>query len=1822
MAQNLGKLFKVEPPKLPNGATNTDHSYYEIQDLEAATNITNIQTIIEGLEGDITELQELLSGTQLRISYITKSDLLAKIDNYNTHSQIDGYSPYYTAEELAQDLHTIWLVPQESGGDGDNTDHNTKDEWLLKDTPTTVGNVTSHNVVGEIIGTTEADLSGFSEVGHTHDIKIDKHQVGGTYNVSGASLSQTPTATSEAGSHSHTIGSATKTKIKISTASLSISADTGDFANGSLTTLTSGNDSNAVFNDISVSDGVMSFVRKQLATSEALTEGSTITGSASVVEIGSGLSSGTDVVTDIPSSTGSDGAHTHNYDKASINSAGSITFSQTLSHTQVSDKLDGYDMLTTLGDDGSSGGGGGGGDTPTETDNIAKALIAYEICSTSGSGTSKEVNIPYYSQYDGGSIKIKFLNANTASGGGVYLRIMNGSTQLFTAPLLYNGLAVSDTNTWKDNEVVDVYFNGVSFEAYPVYNSRALETELYDSFAQKDGSYEQMSVGLAKNLEGTESVSGKFMERTSGGEAEISTGVAQLTGIEGNSNQWNQMAQSDNRTMWDSVTLVTNADGSYTLNGTKQNSVPVYNLFSLGEGEYPGRANHRFLLWYKVKSGTGNLLLFDGYLGNISTVSAEHPIRIYKCRDDEFFTIMPDAVSETEVFDNLTFNFSFIDLTLMFGSDAQICSKLGITQSELTEGGEAACNAFEQWLSDNVGLRAYYSYDPGSLLSVKMSGISSVGYNLLNPTTHTAHLIGEYDNLYDNLYGIKGTYTSISYTDVLGNTYTPTISSDGTFTVQEAGELTVNGAGDDCRVFLWWDGTKTEYEPYKKETKQIDTTGWTGINSSTGARETIFPDGLKGIGDIKDRIYIDNDGTTKATKYFGSVDLGSLNYELSVMGDYQPCYRTSEITDIKRTGPSTNLVCQSPKFVGSCMNALGWVTDFGIVVTYDGVGDYLTRFQGAGNDPYNSDASTFKTAMSGVYLYYELATPVQYTSLQDASGNPLEFPIQFWSDNWGIEQIEPQNTATVTNIAPTIEAQYSMDAVEAIRTLQDESESLQTSLDTKANTDGNYPDMSVGTAKNLEGKQITSDPFVFRTTGGEIDLSDGNGSLEKIEGNTVSWNQLASNTLIKTYSGTGEEYDTGKYYSSMWWLDADATPIIVGHKFFIKSSIKNFTSNLDRIDINVRGVVLHLDQSTTSNSVIGVAGSDAYNFGRIYLEGSAVWSVDVTSINIIDLTLLGIDYMTTADQVEEWLSANVGSKSYYPYNPGELISYCGKSVKWNQLVQNGDFSDGVGIWAENNASILVGSQGATITLLSEYSNITQAVLFTQGHKYYIYTFAKSGSSEIFLSNDSSNLGILDKVNEWAKYNSIYTHSGQTGNNQFRIISSSPSSVSCDVKSVIIIDLTLMFGAGSEPDLDTCKSIFTSDYYPYDSGTTKNLFTASNTNTGLMNVGFNQWDEEWEVGVYSQATGEATSFSDRIRSKNFISVFGGVTYFVKCPVQLVILSYDANKNYLGPDSVNYITNEAFTIPTNASFIRFYTGSNLTTYNHDICINLSWDGSRNGEYEAYWNDILETNVPFITGIPDSVSDGAGGTRPGTEEDRTVIFPNGMRGVGTARDMIYTENGVCKAKVVMGEVDLGSLEWRIVEGGSEYGTVFVSSMDNLANRYKGACTKYPLQQSNILYDKTIATYYLWNTSEPTIWITDSSYSSAASFKSAMSGVMLVYELATPITYTNLKNPDGTAFSLPQNIKESNWGTEMILPQSGSSVLTAAPVLSMRYSIDAAETLDTLQNDGIMYYDLKDNFSSFLGALNQALSGIGSISISQNPTDKTYSFTFTPTT
>jgi hypothetical protein len=76
------------------------------------------------------------------------------------------------------------------------------------------------------------------------------------------------------------------------------------------------------------------------------------------------------------------------------------------------------------------------------------------------------------------------------------------------------------------------------------------------------------------------------------------------------------------------------------------------------------------------------------------------------------------------------------------------------------------------------------------------------------------------------------------------------------------------------------------------------------------------------------------------------------------------------------------------------------------------------------------------------------------------------------------------------------------------------------------------------------------------------------------------------------------------------------------------------------------------------------------------------------------------------------------------------------------------------------------------------------------------------------------------------------------------------------------------------------------------------------------------------------------------------------------------------------------------------MRFFCfGSYGTTYKNDICINLSWSGYRNGEYEPYWQRFLALRLSELTGIPEG----------GTEADRVTMFPNGLRGLGTSYDEI---------------------------------------------------------------------------------------------------------------------------------------------------------------------------------------------------------------------------
>ena len=357
----------------------------------------------------------------------------------------------------------------------------------------------------------------------------------------------------------------------------------------------------------------------------------------------------------------------------------------------------------------------------------------------------------------------------------------------------------------------------------------------------------------------------------------------------------------------------------------------------------------------------------------------------------------------------------------------------------------------------------------------------------------------------------------------------------------------------------------------------------------------------------------------------------------------------------------------------------------------------------------------------------------------------------------------------------------------------------------------------------------------------------------------------------------------------------------------------------------------------------------------------------------------------------------------------------------------------------------------------------------------------------------------------------------------------------------IFDLTHMFGnviADYIYGLETATAgagaayfhkLFPKPYYEYNAG---ELLSVSGLQSHDM-VGFNAWDEEWEVGRYDTTTGNPTTSTTQIRCKNFIPVLPNTNYYVKgtSKTGVWIQFYDADKNVLDKavtdnrymnasgKSLQY-KDRVMSLNSDCHYIRFYLeGTYGTTYTNDICINLSWDGERDGEYEPYEKHSYALDDSLtLRGIP------------------KLDASNNLYYDGDT----YESDGTVTRKY--GIVDLGTLTWSYKSAGffSAYIRDFKApSADRaliyaITNKYLVA-TVYDFQASPT--DKTFTLGRTGFYSE-CVLIRDSSYTDAAAFKTAMSGIMLVYELATPTTES------ATPYTNPQNCE--NGGTEEYVTDS----------------------------------------------------------------------------
>lgn len=271
-----------------------------------------------------------------------------------------------------------------------------------------------------------------------------------------------------------------------------------------------------------------------------------------------------------------------------------------------------------------------------------------------------------------------------------------------------------------------------------------------------------------------------------------------------------------------------------------------------------------------------------------------------------------------------------------------------------------------------------------------------------------------------------------------------------------------------------------------------------------------------------------------------------------------------------------------------------------------------------------------------------------------------------------------------------------------------------------------------------------------------------------------------------------------------------------------------------------------------------------------------------------------------------------------------------------------------------------------------------------------------------------------------------------------------------------------------------------------------------TGVNIPRTGVNVWDEEWEVGGFSYTTGEPSTATDRIRSKNFCPCVPSTTYYFKTPNQnLRILFYDAEKAYISYEGW-YDTPRTVTTPSNARFFKI-AGSVAygTTYNNDISINYP---STDHDYHAY------------TGTTYSISwQDEAGTVYGGEPDVTT-------GVLTVTHKIKVFDGT-EANSWQINVnsygylnyrrltDLGMADWKTAATTAERGALGTANMFPHANASWGAEYK---TNNRISFTCSADGYFGFNIGE-----SFDANTKLAEWYANGTPLTVVYEIQNPLTY-----------------------------------------------------------------------------------------------------------
>lgn len=429
----------------------------------------------------------------------------------------------------------------------------------------------------------------------------------------------------------------------------------------------------------------------------------------------------------------------------------------------------------------------------------------------------------------------------------------------------------------------------------------------------------------------------------------------------------------------------------------------------------------------------------------------------------------------------------------------------------------------------------------------------------------------------------------------------------------------------------------------------------------------------------------------------------------------------------------------------------------------------------------------------------------------------------------------------------------------------------------------------------------------------------------------------------------------------------------------------------------------------------------------------------------------------------------------------------GRSIVWNQLISQivEKTSNGIATTKVDSKSLHISGTSSAVCFIP----ISPVQTGISNHKYLFHSHASDttalSSGTVFYNDNGGN--------RWHEYGKgiIFT---MDGNGTIAIAFRVNSNITVDFSiTPQIYDLTAMFGAGNEPStVEEFEKMFPNDYYQYNAGEIVSAGTEE-----IVEQGKNLWNIDGYTASDLVDLGRGYCGIKLGVSPNSAYCISVARDTALCETYGKVIGADKRDiEFFGHKTV--------------SSINAYTGHPIKIQTADENYVYVVINSFNG-FDKWKSDFLKYFPNFQiekSSTPTAYAPYHSNVYPIPEAIRNL--PGYGWSAGTAKNWVDYENK--QYHQCVDSVDLGTKNWLMYKDG-DYVPFFYLNAGGISDIRGGTpnflCTKYQYAKIGVT-DSASGLYVLENT---TVRVRDTAYTDAATFKQAMQGVILYYELATPI-------------------------------------------------------------------------------------------------------------